>query len=73
MASPSAPSMDSSEGVLVISVWHETHGEEPFRGRLSAVNASGDRREIGAVTNHARALALVEEWLTSLRPPATTE
>ena len=37
MARLVAPSMDSAEGVLVISVWHETHGEERFRGRLSAV------------------------------------
>lgn len=59
-----------SEGVLVISVWHEADPETGFRARLSAVDADGRRREIGAVAERARALELIEEWLRSLSPPA---
>lgn len=57
----------TSDGVLVLSVWHECPDESCFRARISVVDNRGRSSSLGTAVDSSGVLNLVSGWLDSLR------
>lgn len=53
----------AGRGAMVIRVWSEADGDEPFRARLTFSRTTADQPQVSVVSSHEQLLETVRQWL----------